>query len=135
MPLNYIPLIGSTFSKTGTTGAQYCMFGGHGSPDTASDDNIWVAPCAGVLKNFYVYGSVALTGTMTIGVTVYKNGTGATALTGTLSNGVTSFTDSTHSVTVAKGDQFCLQFVYTNTPNATGIAHYCSFYPVPEGVV
>jgi hypothetical protein len=132
--LRRIQLGGSTYSKTATSGTQYMVFAGHGSPDTATDDNMWMAPCAGILKNFYVYGSVALTGTMTIQVQVYKIGTGATALTVTLSASGQTGNDVSHSATVAKGELYCILATYTNTPTTQGIAHTCEFVPKPEEV-
>ena len=67
---------------------------------------------AGNIKNLYVKISAALAAGKTGTVTVFKNGV-ATALVATLSVGPVDFNDTTHSFTVAAGDEIGIQVTTT----------------------
>ena len=127
-------LNGGTYTKTATSGAQYATFFARASPNTGAEDHAWLAPCAGILKNLYINSHIVPGGTATVQIFLYKLGTGDTAMTCTLTAAITDISDTTHPITVAKGEKYCLRFVYTNTPAALAITDSLEFYPKPEGV-
>ncbi|MFZ1074821.1 MAG: hypothetical protein WAN50_00375 [Minisyncoccia bacterium] len=117
-----------------TTGSSYLPtaatdYIGSASLETGSQKDAWIAPRAGTVQSCSAALSAAQSTSNYYTLTVYKNGSLCSGLS-LVMNSTSAFTatnDTTHSCSVAQGDQLTWQAAYTGTPTTAMATVSCVF--------
>lgn len=125
-------LCGSRGGNLSTTTTQYTGIGGQQGLNATEARRRNVIPTGGTIKNLYVKLSTAPGAGTSRTFTLYKNGS-ATALTCTVSDAATTANDTTHSVSVAAGDEVSLESTLTGTPAASRLGAGLTFVATTDG--
>lgn len=128
-----VQLSGSKALALSTTSTEYLGVGSNQAPNATETNRRNVIPTGGTIKNLYVKLSAAPGAGTTRVFTLYLNGS-PSALTCTVSGGAaTTANDSTHTVTVAAGDEVSLQSSITGTPAAAKLGFGMTFVATTDG--